>query len=89
MNMDFFQDLYSRVDPAADDLTFDAVAEFAKDRFHQSISNNPDFYYGPVTGMIARNAGYLFTARIFRNHSSENPTGVLCMFPSYTLYSQI
>jgi hypothetical protein len=58
-------------------FSMDLMAERAKTRFEQSIQTNPEFYYGPVTGFIARNAGYLFPARFFRNHSSENPEGVL------------
>ncbi|RAO70416.1 uncharacterized protein BHQ10_006428 [Talaromyces amestolkiae] len=55
----------------------DLIAEFAKDRFYESIATNPNFYYGPVTGMIARNAGYMFTGRLFANYSTEYPDGVL------------
>ncbi|KAH1272502.1 hypothetical protein KXX33_004743 [Aspergillus fumigatus] len=75
LNMDKFLEWYNM----STDGTFsmDLMAERAKTRFEQSIQTNPEFYYGPVTGFIARNAGYLFPARFFRNHSSENPEGVL------------
>jgi hypothetical protein len=33
-----------------------------------------------VTGLIARNAGYIFPGRLFRNHSAENPEGTLSKF---------
>jgi hypothetical protein len=61
------------------DGTFDMdlMAKRAKNRFEETIQTNPDFYYGPVTGLIARNAGYIFPGRLFRNHSRENPEGVL------------
>ena len=56
----------------------DIMAERAKNRFHESIETNPNFYYGPVTGLIARNAGYIFSGRLFRNHSrSEEHTSEL------------
>lgn len=55
----------------------DLMAKRAAIRFDESVQTNPNFYYGPVTGLIARNAGYIFSARIFRNHSRENPEGVL------------
>lgn len=55
----------------------DLMAKRAAIRFDESIQTNPNFYYGPVTGLIARNAGYIFSARMFRNHSRENPEGIL------------
>ena len=57
--------------------TMDIMGKRASDRFHESIYENPDFYYGPFTGMLARNAGYLFVGRLFANHSSDHPDGVL------------
>jgi hypothetical protein len=73
--MDKFMEWYN----TSTDGTFsmELMAERAKIRFEQSIQTNPEFYYGPVTGMIARNAGYMFPGRLFRNHSRENPEGVL------------
>ena len=73
--MDKFMSWYNM----STDGTFgmDLMAERAKNRFHESIKTNPNFYYGPVTGLIARNAGYIFPGRLFRNHSRENPEGVL------------
>ncbi|KAF4216959.1 hypothetical protein CNMCM8980_008008 [Aspergillus fumigatiaffinis] len=75
LNMDKFMEWYNM----STDGTFgmELMAERAKIRFEQSIQTNPEFYYGPVTGMIARNAGYMFPGRLFRNHSRENPEGVL------------
>ncbi|GFF62436.1 aromatic peroxygenase [Aspergillus lentulus] len=75
LNMDKFMEWYNM----STDGTFgmDLMAERAKIRFEQSIQTNPEFYYGPVTGLIARNAGYIFPGRVFRNHSRENPEGVL------------
>lgn len=63
--------------------TFDmaTMARRAKNRFDESVATNPQFYYGPYTGLIAHNAGYLFAAKLFRNYSSENPDGVLSMLP--------
>ncbi|KAL1592611.1 hypothetical protein SLS60_011027 [Paraconiothyrium brasiliense] len=77
MNVSLFEDLYGRADATTGIINFETIAEFAKVRFHQTIAENPNFYYGPFTGMIARNAGYLFTARIFRNHSMSHPEGAL------------
>ncbi|BAE57273.1 unnamed protein product [Aspergillus oryzae RIB40] len=58
-------------------FSMDLMAKRAKIRMDQTKQSNPEFYYGPVTGLIARNAGYLFPARLFRNYSQENPEGVL------------
>lgn len=60
-----------------DTFDMDLMAKRAAIRFDESVQTNPNFYYGPVTGLIARNAGYIFSARMFRNHSQENPEGVL------------
>ncbi|CEN59243.1 hypothetical protein ASPCAL01695 [Aspergillus calidoustus] len=75
MNMTLFQEWY---DMSVDGtFSMDLMAERAAIRFEQTKASNPEFYYGPVTGFLARNAGYLFPARLFRNHSSELPEGVL------------
>ncbi|KAF5004926.1 hypothetical protein FDECE_8597 [Fusarium decemcellulare] len=72
-----FQDFYD-MSEGEGDYNFEVFAERAKIRFHESVAENPNFYYGPFTGMIARNAGYLFASRMFANFSTENPdTGVL------------
>lgn len=75
LNMDKFMEWYNM----SEDGTFsmDLMAKRAKIRFDQTVQTNPNFYYGPVTGVIARSAGYIFPGRIFRNHSVENPDGVL------------
>ncbi|CAG8091064.1 unnamed protein product [Penicillium salamii] len=75
LNMDKFMAWYNMSTDGTFDM--DLMAKRAKIRFDESIQTNPDFYYGPVTGLIARNAGYLFSGRLFRNHSIENPEGVL------------
>ncbi|CAG8382920.1 unnamed protein product [Penicillium salamii] len=75
LNMDKFMAWYNMSTDGTFDM--DLMAKRAKIRFDESIQTNPDFYYGPVTGLVARNAGYLFSGRLFRNHSIENPEGVL------------
>jgi hypothetical protein len=51
------------------------IRERANTRFQESKASNPNFYYGPFTGMIARNAGYIFPTRLFANYSKENTEG--------------
>lgn len=75
LNMDKFMSWYNMSTDGTFDM--DLMAKRAKDRFEETIQTNPNFYYGPVTGLIARNAGFIFPGRLFRNHSHENPEGVL------------
>lgn len=76
MNMTRFQQLYDTV-PSAEDFSFDVLSKWSADRWHESVETNPYFYYGPFTGMIARNAGYFFVGRLFANHSSDTTEGIL------------
>lgn len=75
LNMEKFMSWYNMSTDGTFDM--DLMAKRAKLRFEETIQTNPNFYYGPVTGLIARNAGYIFPARLFRNHSRENPEGTL------------
>ena len=76
MNMTRFEQLYNTV-PAEEDFSFDVLAKWAADRFHEAVETNPYFYYGPFTGMLARNAGFFFIGRLFSNHSAETTEGKL------------
>ncbi|KAJ5478289.1 hypothetical protein N7530_003798 [Penicillium desertorum] len=75
LNMDKFMAWYNMSTDGTYDMSL--MAKRAKIRMDETIHTNPDFYYGPVTGLIARNAGYIFPGRLFRNHSAENPEGTL------------
>lgn len=81
LNLTQFIEWYQMADQDGNNGTFsmDLMAKRAKIRFEESIATNPNFYYGPFTGAIARNAGYIFPGRFFRNYSAENPEGVLSM----------
>ncbi|CAE6489927.1 unnamed protein product, partial [Rhizoctonia solani] len=46
-------------------------------RFNTSISENPNFFYGPFSGLIASPAAHIFITRLMSNHSTEAPDGVL------------
>ncbi|KAF6803852.1 oxidase [Colletotrichum musicola] len=76
MVMEQFQSFYD-MSSEEGNYDFDLFVDRMAIRFHETVATNPNFYYGPFTGMIARNAGYLFACRLFANHSAENPTGVL------------
>jgi hypothetical protein len=46
-------------------------------RFQQSIDNNPSFFNGPFTGVLAQPAAYTFIYRFMSNKSEEYPEGYL------------
>ncbi|KAI0973767.1 Chloroperoxidase [Xylaria arbuscula] len=73
MNMTLFQKM---VESCNDEfITMDDLADWAVERFYDSIATNPTFYYGPYTGTIARNAGYAFMGRFLSNHTKDYPQG--------------
>jgi hypothetical protein len=74
--MDHFFDLHDRADSNGV-ISMDLIAEQAARRFDHSVATNPNFYYGPVTGMVSRNAGILFLGRLLSNHTAEHPDGIL------------
>lgn len=76
MNMTLFRDFYDRADTNGV-LSMDTLAEQAARRWDYSVAHNPNFYYGPVTGMVSRNAGYLFLGRLLSNHTLDHPEGIL------------
>jgi hypothetical protein len=76
MNMTRFQQLYHTV-PSGESFSFDVLSKWSAARWHESVETNPYFYYGPFTGMIARNAGYFFVGRLFANHSHGTTEGLL------------
>jgi hypothetical protein len=77
-----FESWYSMSNSTVGDYNMDLMGSLAASRFQESIETNPNFYFGPFTGMVARNAGYIFAGRLFANHSTENPSGVLSKFKS-------
>ncbi|KAK4501880.1 hypothetical protein PRZ48_007689 [Zasmidium cellare] len=76
MNVDKFKDFYAIADSEGV-ISMDALGGYAAKRFNDSVATNKDFYFGPFTGMIARNAGFLFVGRLFANYSTEHPEGLL------------
>ena len=76
MNMTLFRDFHDRADENGV-LSLDALGAQAARRWNDSVAHNPNYYYGPITGMVSRNAGILFLGRLLSNHSSTNPGGIL------------
>lgn len=56
-------------------LSMDDLGNRAAQRLKDSIATNPILYYGPYTGFVARNAGFMFAGRLLSNHSKEYPFG--------------
>ena len=81
LDLSKFESWYAMSNSTVGDYNMDLMASLAATRFEETIATNPNFYFGPFTGMTARNAGYIFAGRLFANHSTENPTGVLSKFP--------
>ena len=74
MNMDLFMEVYDSFE-GKEALTMEDIGTRAAQRLEDSIATNPEFYYGPYTGFVARNAGYAFSGRLLSNHSDEYPRG--------------
>ncbi|KAL5345964.1 hypothetical protein ACLOAV_008994 [Pseudogymnoascus australis] len=75
LELNQFSEWFNMSNDAVGDFNIDVMAERANVRFQQSKATNPNFYYGPFTGMIARNAGFIFPTRMFANYSKENLLG--------------
>jgi hypothetical protein len=81
LNLTTFKAWYEMVPiGTSDPFTMDIMAKFAAQRFDESVATNPWFYYGPYTGVVARNAAYLFSARLLANHSTAHPDGILSQY---------
>lgn len=72
MNMDLFMEVYESMEKP---LSMEDIGNRAAERLGVSIATNPEFYYGPYTGFVVRNAGYAFAGRLLSNHSKEYPRG--------------
>lgn len=79
-----FMSWYNMDTDSDGNYNMDIMADLANLRFQETVSSNPNFYFGPFTGMIARNAGYIFAGRLLANHSTEFPEGALSKYIHYT-----
>ncbi|KAI6778370.1 Aromatic peroxygenase-like protein [Emericellopsis cladophorae] len=74
MNMELWTQVYESILKNGP-MDIDMMGDRAAERYHKSVATNPQFWYGPYTGFIVRNAGFAFSARLLSNHSAENPYG--------------
>ncbi|KAN0120082.1 Cloroperoxidase [Hyaloscypha variabilis] len=77
LDLGLFTEFYNMSSDPVGDFNMDLMADRANLRFQQSKATNPNFWYGPYTGLVARNAGYAFAGRLFANYSEANPDGIL------------
>lgn len=61
----------------ANSYDLDLLTEFRAQRFQDSISQNPEFFYGPFSGVIVSPAAFTFIYRFMSNKSAEYPEGLL------------
>lgn len=73
-----FEELFN-MQPDASTANYDlnVLADFRASRFQESISNNPNFFNGPFTGVVVQPAAYTFIYRFMSNKSAEYPEGIL------------
>ncbi|CAE6416011.1 unnamed protein product [Rhizoctonia solani] len=79
MNLTYFKQLYDlqpEGDPKAN-FNYDIIVANRVARFKTSVSQNPHFFYGPFSGIIASGTAHAFVTRLMSNHSLESPQGVL------------
>lgn len=71
-----FKELYAQpLGPNGYDLT--TLTPFRAKRFQESISNNPEFFNGPFSGVLVQPAAYTFIYRFMGNKSAQYPEGYL------------
>ncbi len=76
--MSQFEALYSlQPDASTANYNLDVLLQHRRNRFQQSIAENPYFFYGPFTGPIVSQAAYTFIYRFMANKSAEYPEGTL------------
>ncbi|KAJ1307950.1 hypothetical protein OPQ81_002027 [Rhizoctonia solani] len=79
MNLGYFKQLYDlqpEGDPNAN-FGVDVITANRVTRYKTSVSENPNFFYGPFSGLTASAAAHVFITRLMSNHSIDNPGGVL------------
>jgi hypothetical protein len=83
LHLDKFEEWYDMSTDDIGDYNMDLMAERAAIRFNQTVAKDPNFYYGPFTGLVARNAGYVFPGRLFANHTADAPLEGVLSRPHY------
>ena len=77
VQVDQFKQLYELGQANGDSYDLPLLTKFRATRFQQSIETNPEFFYGPFSGVIVSPAAYTFIYRFMANKSAEYPEGRL------------
>ncbi|CAE6528457.1 unnamed protein product [Rhizoctonia solani] len=79
INPAYFKQLYNLLPESDPNANFnrDVIVKNRVMRFNTSLSKNPNFFYGPFSGLIASPAAHIFITRLMSNHSAEAPDGIL------------
>ncbi|WPH01539.1 Hypothetical protein R9X50_00438500 [Acrodontium crateriforme] len=78
LQMSQFEELYAMQPNAATaNYNLDVLRQFRHSRFDESIQKNPDYVFGPFTGMAVSQAAHTFIYRFMANKSAEYPEGIL------------
>ncbi|KAJ6476002.1 putative oxidase [Mycena vitilis] len=77
VQLSYFQGLYN-LQPVGNssDYNLGIIQQHRVNRFHQSVAQNPYFFYGPVQMLISCLA-HNFVPALMSNHSAEHPNGYL------------
>ncbi|KAF8674116.1 Peroxidase, family 2 [Rhizoctonia solani] len=79
LNLTYFKKLYDRLPEGDSKANFDynVIVANRVERFKTSVSENPNFFYGPFSGIVASGTAHAFVTRLMSNHSVESPQGTL------------
>ncbi|KAG8793539.1 hypothetical protein FRC12_002409 [Ceratobasidium sp. 428] len=77
LNLTFKQLCDLELEGPGANFDYDTLIKHRASRRQDSISNNPNFFYEPFTGVVALPAAYAFINRYMSNHSAEAPEGTL------------
>lgn len=73
-----FQKLYAlQSGDAGGDYDLGVLIQHAQQAIDYSRQNNPQFFWGPFTGLVVSQAAFSFIPAFMSNHSAEQPQGFL------------
>lgn len=88
LRLEYFQEfLNSKTSPEDDYSDISLWRKHRAVRFEHCVRNNPFFWWGPLSGVIVGEAGIIFPPEVMKNHSIENPQGVLNKETMFSFYS--
>ncbi|KAK7443760.1 hypothetical protein VKT23_015543 [Stygiomarasmius scandens] len=74
LQLNNFKSLYKlQPDPSPGNYDLNVIAEHRKATFNYSKMNNPNFFYGPFSGVIVSQAAHTFITRFMSNNTENGP----------------